>query len=91
MAKQMQFALAQPARDMVNVVFVDPEYRIMAHVPRLKHGKARKLGSFLAVFRDWDAISPFEVPYTVSASELPSEIPARVLFKIRRTETTKEA
>jgi hypothetical protein len=37
----------------------------------LKHGHDETLGTFAAIFCDWSDVAPFNVTYSISASELP--------------------
>ena len=61
-------------------VTLQPEHGhfIHAKLTRLKHGQGIVLGSFLAVVGSWEDVSPFEVEYTISTSELPEKLDGKI-------------
>jgi hypothetical protein len=57
---------------------------ISTHVMELKHHQMCSLGQFLAVFRSWDLVQPFEMEYRVLAAELPDPATGKVPFIVKR-------
>lgn len=84
LAGQFQRFLAERDRDKAEV-WNEGENGFCIHekIRRLKHGELHKVGSFFAVFGNWDDIKPFEAGYTLSASELPERVTGKVPFIVR--------
>ncbi len=80
----------RPARDPEEPevrVLLRPEHGHLIHakLSRLKHGQRMVLGTFHALFGSWKDVSPFEVEYTLSASELPEKLDGKIPLLVNKS------